>query len=147
GGRSRCLKNHAAPTTIEQSPALVQGHGLPPSASASRKAACHAHGGRCRWIGRAIVAAWQRACSGHWMPWTICRAPATACWLHGAHERSPPMTDTPIKIKRIAIWICEPCLNGEGQECHTAGCALFLHRVDLPIHPEIYEVLEEAVDA
>lgn len=39
----------------------------------------------------------------------------------------------PIILKQIVIWICEPCLNGEGKECHTPGCALWLHRVDLPI--------------
>lgn len=48
-----------------------------------------------------------------------------------------------MKIKRIIINICEPCLKGEGKECHTPGCALFLHKVDLPIHEELYEVLNE----
>jgi hypothetical protein len=48
-----------------------------------------------------------------------------------------------MKIKRIAIDICEGCLNGEGKECHTPGCALFLHSVDLPINPDIYTVLHE----
>lgn len=48
-----------------------------------------------------------------------------------------------MKIKRIAIEICEACLKGEGKECHTPGCALFLHKVDLPIHDEVYEVLDE----
>ena len=48
----------------------------------------------------------------------------------------------PYKVKRITISICEYCLNGEGKECHTPGCALFLHRVDLPITPELYEVIE-----
>ncbi len=48
-----------------------------------------------------------------------------------------------MKIKRIQIDICEPCLNGEGEECHTPECALFLHRVDLPIQREMYEVVSE----
>jgi len=48
-----------------------------------------------------------------------------------------------IIIKHIAIRVCELCLKGEGQECHTPGCALFLHRVDLPIPPEMYVVLGE----
>lgn len=46
-------------------------------------------------------------------------------------------------VKLVAIWLCEACLNGEGQECHTPDCAMFLHRVDLPFHPEIYQVLHE----
>ncbi len=48
-----------------------------------------------------------------------------------------------MKIKHIKIRICEACLDGIGQECHTPGCALFLHSVDLPIAPELYEVLDE----
>lgn len=48
-----------------------------------------------------------------------------------------------MKIKKIEIWICEACLKGEGSECHTPGCALFLHRVDLPIMPELYKEIGE----
>ena len=49
-----------------------------------------------------------------------------------------------MKIKKIEIWLCEACLNGEGKECHTPGCALFLHdSPGHPIIPELYEVLEE----
>lgn len=46
-------------------------------------------------------------------------------------------------VKYIAIRICEACLNGEGEECHTPGCALFLHKVDLPIDPRLYTILAE----
>ena len=45
-------------------------------------------------------------------------------------------------LKRIIITICDACLLGIGSECHTPGCALFLHKVDLPISP-LYEVLDE----
>ena len=48
-----------------------------------------------------------------------------------------------MKIKRIIINICEACLKGEGQECHTPGCALYLHRVYLPIDKHLYEILSE----
>ena len=48
-----------------------------------------------------------------------------------------------MKIKYIAIRICEACLNGEGEECHTPGCALFLHSVDLSIDEGLYIVLGE----
>lgn len=47
------------------------------------------------------------------------------------------------KIKRIVIDVCEPCLNGEGEVCHTPGCALCRHKVDLAIHPELYETISE----
>lgn len=46
-----------------------------------------------------------------------------------------------MKLKKIKIIICEACLKGQGGECHTPGCALFLHKVDLPIH--LYEVIDE----
>ena len=49
-------------------------------------------------------------------------------------------------IKRVVIDICEACLRGEGQECHTPGCAFFLHRVDLPIHEGIYTVVHQYDD-
>ena len=45
-------------------------------------------------------------------------------------------------LRTIVITICEPCLNGQGSECHTPGCALCLHRVDLPIDPVWYRVLD-----
>lgn len=48
-----------------------------------------------------------------------------------------------MKLKKIEITICEACLEGRGKECHTPGCALFLHIVDLPIDPGMYEVIEE----
>jgi hypothetical protein len=44
-------------------------------------------------------------------------------------------------VHQIVIWICEACLKGEGSECHTPGCALFLHRVDLPIDELLYTVI------
>jgi hypothetical protein len=51
-----------------------------------------------------------------------------------------------MRIKHIAIWICEACLAGEGSQCHTPGCSLFLHGVDLPIHRELYVILSERDD-
>ena len=48
-----------------------------------------------------------------------------------------------MKLKMIEIQICEACLEGKGQECHTPGCALFLHKVDLSVHPNSYRVLFE----
>lgn len=54
------------------------------------------------------------------------------------------MSDEPtITLREITIVICRLCLDGQGSECHTPGCALYLHRVDLPIAPEMYTVLQE----
>lgn len=49
-----------------------------------------------------------------------------------------------MKIKKIEIALCQACLDGKGDECHTPGCALFLH--NSPGHeimPELYVVLGE----
>ena len=42
-------------------------------------------------------------------------------------------------IRRVEIPICQKCLDGAGGECHTPGCAFFLHQMDtLPIIREMY---------
>ncbi len=48
-----------------------------------------------------------------------------------------------MKIKKIAIWICQGCLDGIGQVCWTPGCALIRRDVGMPIHESKYEVLDE----
>jgi hypothetical protein len=53
---------------------------------------------------------------------------------------------TEIRIKQIVIWICEPCLNGEGEMCHVPGCALWMHRVDIPINPGLYTEIDASRD-
>lgn len=47
------------------------------------------------------------------------------------------------RVITIKIRVCEPCLRAEGSECHTPGCALYLHRTDIPIAPEMYEIVED----
>jgi len=52
-----------------------------------------------------------------------------------------------MKIKKVEIWLCEECLEGKGDECHTPGCALCFHNSPgHPIHKEFYTVLEEFED-
>ncbi len=43
-------------------------------------------------------------------------------------------------LRRVTMTICDACIDGLGKECHTHGCALWLHRVDLPIHRELIEI-------
>jgi hypothetical protein len=46
------------------------------------------------------------------------------------------------RVHRVAIQLCELCLEGKPGECHTPGCALFLHdSPGHPILPELYEIL------
>ena len=51
-----------------------------------------------------------------------------------------------MKLKRVVVNICDPCLKGEGSECHVPECSMFLHRVDLPFTEGTYEVLSEQDD-
>lgn len=48
------------------------------------------------------------------------------------------------ELKTIKISICQSCLDGIGEECHTPGCALYLHKVDLPINKDQYEIFDES---
>ncbi len=60
----------------------------------------------------------------------------------GLWTREEQVGEPPPKVHLVAIQICQACLDGEDEECHTPGCALFLHAVDLPIHEELYRVIE-----
>lgn len=48
-----------------------------------------------------------------------------------------------MKIKVVTMHICEACLDGVGQECHTPECVMWMHSVDLPFDPRTYEVQRE----
>lgn len=48
-----------------------------------------------------------------------------------------------MKIKVVTMHICEACLDGVGQECHTPECAMWLHSVDLPFQEGTYVVQRE----
>lgn len=71
--------------------------------------------------------------------------PVTGDFVKGqtapAHEALDPQGPT---LRNVNITICQPCLDGIGSECHTPGCALYLHHVDLPIAPELYTILPDS---
>lgn len=46
------------------------------------------------------------------------------------------MKEPDITVKQYVISLCQACIDGVPSECHTPGCALWFHRVDLPIHRE-----------
>jgi hypothetical protein len=49
-----------------------------------------------------------------------------------------------MKVYKIQINICEACLKGIGQECHTPGCANFLKDVPENGYSEYqYEIIED----
>jgi len=46
-------------------------------------------------------------------------------------------------VHSVRIRLCSACLGGEGGECHTPGCALWLNRApDLPISALLYDDLD-----
>lgn len=47
-------------------------------------------------------------------------------------------------LRHVACRICEACIKGEGEECHTPGCILWLHAVELPITEEMLEPIPRA---
>lgn len=55
-------------------------------------------------------------------------------------ETNPAESEPNVPL--IQIRICQACLDGRGEECHTPGCALFLHKVDLPIKRDSYVLVE-----
>ena len=61
-------------------------------------------------------------------------------------QASPPASerDADPPVRRVIVNICEPCIRAEGQECHTPGCLLFLHRVDIPFMEELMEPAPES---
>jgi hypothetical protein len=43
------------------------------------------------------------------------------------------MSEQDYPVHTVTLRICEPCIDGVGEECHTPGCDLWLHAVDIPI--------------
>lgn len=46
-------------------------------------------------------------------------------------ERTPgiEVTHEPeIPVRFVQLWLCDPCLDGDGEQCHTPGCSLWLNR-------------------
>lgn len=38
------------------------------------------------------------------------------------------------RLTLVLLHLCEPCRTGEGGECHTPGCALWMNRApDVPV--------------
>ncbi len=48
-----------------------------------------------------------------------------------------------IKIKHVAMYVCEMCLDGYGEECHVPGCIHCFQAVPARLDPLMYEVLGE----
>lgn len=45
---------------------------------------------------------------------------------------APAPEEVPVRLVRL--WLCDPCLDGAGGECHTPGCAMWINRApDIPL--------------
>lgn len=48
-------------------------------------------------------------------------------------------------LRHVTLHICEGCIGGQGGQCHTPGCILWMHDVDaiplnrdaITFHPEV----------
>lgn len=53
----------------------------------------------------------------------------TTCGYIAAIVSEGGAEDSPgISLHKVTLILCSLCLNGEGGECHTPGCSLWLHR-------------------
>lgn len=32
------------------------------------------------------------------------------------------------KVRKVVMWLCDACIDGTGDQCHTPGCALIRNR-------------------
>lgn len=47
----------------------------------------------------------------------------------------------PIRLERVTLTMCSACLDGEGGECHAAGCAFWLNTAPyIPVRPNVESV-------
>jgi hypothetical protein len=49
------------------------------------------------------------------------------------------MHDHGDELRTVTVTICERCIAGEGGECHTPGCLLYMNRApDVPLQLSLY---------
>jgi hypothetical protein len=54
-------------------------------------------------------------------------------------ERLGGLESEEIPVRKYSIDLCDACIDGLGQECHTPGCALWIHNSPgIPIHVASY---------
>lgn len=56
--------------------------------------------------------------------------------------------DPEIPVRLVRLQLCDLCIDGQGEQCHTPGCALWLNRPpDHPIRESLSVVAADAVPA
>lgn len=51
------------------------------------------------------------------------------------------------RVAAYIIRLCDPCIAGEGDMCHTPACALIRHAVDIPIMRELLAEVPDVLKA
>jgi hypothetical protein len=60
----------------------------------------------------------------------------------GTRDWTPAVTEIPLRT--VTLTLCVPCLAGEGGECHSPGCALWMSTApDVPITQHLAETEAE----
>jgi hypothetical protein len=54
--------------------------------------------------------------------------------------------DVEIPVRLVQLLMCDPCIDGEGDECHTPGCALWIHDVPKPSLRAMVTIIDAAPD-
>jgi hypothetical protein len=52
--------------------------------------------------------------------------------------------DVEIPVRLVQLLMCDPCIDGEGDECHTPGCALWIHDVPKPSLRAMVTIIDAA---
>jgi hypothetical protein len=47
-------------------------------------------------------------------------------------DREPPATEDLPPLHLVQMLLCDACIDGEGDECHSPGCTLWMHTVPSP---------------
>lgn len=58
--------------------------------------------------------------------------------MSGVYPEAPLSSPAPapeeVPVRLVRLWLCDPCLDGAGGECHTPGCAMWINRApDIPL--------------
>ena len=51
-------------------------------------------------------------------------------------EQTPALPDEGVPLREVVLLLCDMCLRGEGGECHSPGCSLWMNRApDIAVTP------------
>lgn len=94
----------------------------------------------CRWCGKAEAEHLEERPLGAAQPRIPCLGLKSGFLVRDQAKVDPETHE--FRVHLVQLWLCEACLLGTGQECHTPGCALFLHNSPgFPIMRELYTLV------